>query len=87
MNSWDVTLAVPPVHRAPTEPLKPEKYWWVEHTPEGETAFNNQCVNPECGFQGNERQSDLLVDGKWKASRSTPIYCAECGELLPRPRS
>lgn len=65
--------------------MKPEKYWWVMHTPEGDTAFNNQCVNPECGYQGNERQSDLLVDGRWKASRSTPIYCVACGELLPRP--
>ena len=72
-----------PLHRVGV--MKPEKYWWVSNTPEGETAFNNQCVNPSCGFQGNQRHFDLIEDGRWQASKVTPIFCARCGELLPRP--
>lgn len=72
-----------PLHRVGV--MKPEKYWWVSHTPEGETAFNNQCVSPFCGYQGNRRHSDLIEDGRWQSSKSTPIYCERCGELLPRP--
>ncbi len=65
--------------------MKPEKYWWVSHTPEGDTAFNNQCVSETCGFQGNARHIEALRDGRWRASKETPIYCEQCGELLPRP--
>ena len=65
--------------------MSPEKYWWVSHTPEGETAFNNQCVNPLCKFEGNYRHMDVVQDGRWQSSKSTPIYCEKCGELLPRP--
>lgn len=72
-----------PLHRVGV--MNAEKYWWVSHTPEGETAFNNQCVNPSCGFQHNLRHLDLVEDGRWRSSKSTPIYCAECNELLPRP--
>jgi DNA (cytosine-5)-methyltransferase 1 len=72
-----------PLHRVGV--MKPEKYWWVSHTPEGETAFNNQCVNSTCGFQGNLRHFDLMEGGRWRSSKNTPIYCTKCGELLPRP--
>ena len=72
-----------PLHRVGV--MKEEKYWWVSHTPEGETAFNNQCVNPDCMFQGNRRHVDELRDGRAVSSKSTPIYCERCGELLPRP--
>jgi DNA (cytosine-5)-methyltransferase 1 len=65
--------------------LSEEKYWWVSNTPEGATAFSNQCVNPECGFQGNRTHRDEIVDGKWVASKTTPIHCEKCGSLLPRP--
>ena len=61
------------------------KYWWIENTPEGDTAFNNQCVNPACGFRDNRRQKDAQIDGKWTSDKNTPIYCARCGHLLPRP--
>ncbi len=61
------------------------KLWWLENTPEGDTAFNNQCANPACGFKGNRRQRDLKIDGKWTSDKETPIYCAKCGQLLPRP--
>jgi DNA (cytosine-5)-methyltransferase 1 len=66
-------------------PLSDVKYWWVENTPEGATALSNQCVNPKCRFAGNQAHKDEKRDGKWVASKSTPIYCARCGSLLPRP--
>lgn len=65
--------------------INSEKYWWVENTPEGDTAFNNQCVNQRCLFKQNKRHIDTIENGKAVASRDTPIYCEKCGELLPRP--
>ena len=65
--------------------MNPEKYWWVSNTPEGETAYNNQCANPACLYQGNARHLDELDGGRWVSSKTTPIYCMRCGELLPRP--
>jgi DNA (cytosine-5)-methyltransferase 1 len=65
--------------------LGSEKYLWVSNTPEGETAFNNQCINPTCQYQGNARHADLVEGGRMHASKSTPIYCEKCGSLLPRP--
>lgn len=65
--------------------LNDEKYWWVENTAEGDTAFNNQCTNLQCRFQDNRKHRDEKHDGKWTAGKSTPIHCEECGELLPRP--
>lgn len=61
------------------------KYWWVKHTREGDTAFNNQCVNPSCGFSLTPGHKDVLVNGKWVASKEIPIDCLKCGEPLPRP--
>jgi DNA (cytosine-5)-methyltransferase 1 len=72
-----------PLHYVPV--MKPEKYWWISHTPEGDTAFNNQCVNPTCGFQGNERYRDVHENGGSRRRGDTPVHCSECGELLPRP--
>jgi DNA (cytosine-5)-methyltransferase 1 len=72
-----------PLHRVGV--MKPEKYWWVSNTPEGDTAFNNQCVEPTCRFDGNARHFDVLEDGQWRSSKTTPLYCAKCGSLLPRP--
>lgn len=66
-------------------PLNTEKYWWIANTPEGETAFNNQCVNPKCRFKGNPKHKDEKISGKWTSGKSTPIFCEKCGELLPRP--
>jgi DNA (cytosine-5)-methyltransferase 1 len=65
--------------------LSKEKYWWIRHTPEGATALSNQCVNRGCRFSGNKAHKDEKVADKWVASKSTPIYCKKCGELLPRP--
>jgi DNA (cytosine-5)-methyltransferase 1 len=61
------------------------KYHWVEHTKEGNTAFNNQCINPACKSQTNPGHRDIKVDDKWVSSKEIPIHCHECGHLLPRP--
>lgn len=65
--------------------MKPEKHWWIANTPEGDTAYNNQCVNPECMYQYNGMHKDQMVDGVWHSNSETPIYCERCGSLLPRP--
>lgn len=61
------------------------KYHWVKHTLEGNTAFNNQCINPGCRSTTNPGHRDVLVDGKWVSSKQIPIHCHKCGSLLPRP--
>ena len=65
--------------------MKEEKYWWVCNTPEGETAYNNQCVNPNCRNSDNPLHRDVHSDGRWQSNKETPIYCVACGYLLPRP--
>lgn len=65
--------------------MNPEKHWWIENTPEGNTAYNNQCVNPNCMYQFNGMHKDKQTDGIWHSNAETPIYCEKCGELLPRP--
>jgi DNA (cytosine-5)-methyltransferase 1 len=72
-----------PLHYVPI--MNPEKYWWVSNIKEGDTAYNNQCVNPSCMFQGNKLHVDKLQDGHWQSNKNTPIYCQKCGHLLPRP--
>ena len=75
--------SVHPLHKVP--PLDDKKYVWVENTPEGETAFNNQCINPECMYQGNRRHGATKIDGINQANNGTPLYCERCGAMLPRP--
>ncbi len=73
-----------PLHRVPI--LDEKKMFWVANTPEGQTALNNQCVNPACGYQGNRTHGARYdKDGINKANIDTPLYCEKCGELLPRP--
>jgi DNA (cytosine-5)-methyltransferase 1 len=73
-----------PFHRVPV--LEPKKYEWLRHTPPGRSAFDNQCVAPACGFQGNRTHgAGRGADGINRARRDTPLYCARCGALLPRP--
>lgn len=72
-----------PLHKVPI--MTEEKYWWVSNTAEGDTAYNNQCCNPKCKFGGNPLHVDVFLDGRWQSNKSTPVYCVECGELLPRP--
>lgn len=61
------------------------KYHWVKHTKEGNTAFNNQCINSACNSNSNPGHKDVKVNGKWVSSKEIPIYCLACGHLLPRP--
>ena len=73
-----------PFHRVPL--LDEEKYFWVRNTPPGRGAFDNQCVNPACANQGNVTHGAQHDDnGINRANRDTPIRCARCGKLLPRP--
>ncbi len=72
-----------PWHFVPV--MNPEKYWWMENTPEGCTAYNNQCVNPKCKYQNNKLHGSNTEDGLHSSNKNTPIYCEKCGELLPRP--
>ncbi len=62
-----------------------EKLYWIKNTPEGSTAFNNQCANPECLFRGNPIHGSNYDNGIHQSNKSTPIYCEKCGTLLPRP--
>lgn len=71
-----------PYHRVPL--LDEMKYWWVRNTPPERSAFDNQCV--KCGFNKNPTHNAKRDEsGINRASRDTPLYCAKCGALLPRP--
>lgn len=72
-----------PLHFVPI--IKDEKRWWITNTPEGNTAYNNQCCNPNCLSQSNPLHTDLFEDNRWQSNKNTPLYCVDCGELLPRP--
>lgn len=65
--------------------LDAKKYWWVSNTPSGASAFDNQCVNPSCGYQHNATHGAARTNGINRSRNDTPIYCDKCGELLPRP--
>ncbi len=72
------------LHKVPL--LDEKKLFWVDNTQEGDTAFNNQCVNPECGYKGNKTHgASHDKDGINKSHTDTPLYCKKCGSLLPRP--
>lgn len=73
-----------PLHKVPL--LDDVKLFWVTNTPEGQTAMNNQCVNPNCMYQGNTiHGAKHNSDGVNRANTDTPLYCEKCGALLPRP--
>ncbi len=73
-----------PFHRVPV--LDEEKHFWVRNTPPGKSAFDNQCVNPKCGYKGNALHgSNHDAEGINRANSYTPIRCNRCNELLPRP--
>ena len=72
-----------PLHYVPV--MKPEKYWWVKNTKEGDTAYNNQCTNMNCGYNCNALHRDVNENGRWQSNKNTPIYCEKCDSLLPRP--
>ena len=73
-----------PLHKVPI--LDEVKLFWIANTPEGQTAMNNQCVNPKCMYQGNALHgAKYNEEGINKANTTTPLYCEKCGSLLPRP--
>lgn len=73
-----------PFHRVSV--LDPKKYIWISNTPPEKGAFDNQCINPKCGYQGNlTHGSSKDHDGINRANGHTPLYCEKCGEILPRP--
>lgn len=65
--------------------MNKEKHWWMDNTKEGCTAYNNQCVNPDCLFKGNRIHGSKMENGTHTSKKDTPIYCEKCGKLLPRP--
>lgn len=72
------------LHKVPV--LDEKKLWWIANTPEGQTALNNQCVNPDCLYQNNKcHGANHDEEGVNKANLDTPLYCEKCGEILPRP--
>jgi DNA (cytosine-5)-methyltransferase 1 len=73
-----------PHHRVPL--LDKDKYLWVSNTPAGKSAFDNQCINPACGYTKNTTHgSKHDKEGINKSNTTTPINCQKCGKLLPRP--
>lgn len=73
-----------PFHYVPV--LDPKKYEWIRRTPPARSAFDNQCVNPACGFQDNPTHgASHGTDGINRAHKHTPLFCERCGSLLPRP--
>lgn len=73
-----------PLHKVPL--LDEKKLFWISNTPEGQTALNNQCINPDCMYQGNRiHGAKHNSEGINQANTDTPLYCEKCGALLPRP--
>lgn len=73
-----------PLHKVPV--LDDVKLSWIHNTPEGETAFNNQCINPLCKYNGNKSHgASHNSEGINRAHSDTPLFCEKCGALLPRP--
>ncbi len=65
--------------------LSSDKYFWVSNTPVGASAFDNQCVNPSCGYSGNTTHGSSYIAGINRPKTCTPLYCEKCSALLPRP--
>ena len=73
-----------PLHKVPL--LDDKKMFWIKYTPEGKSAFDNQCINPSCMYQGNKCHGAMKNEkGINKSLTETPLYCEKCGSLLPRP--
>jgi len=64
-----------------------KKYKWISQAPEGKSAFDNQCSNKDCLYQDNPTHGSKkdIDSGVTTPLNNTPLYCAKCGALLPRP--
>lgn len=82
-NGKNENLEYNPYHQVPI--MDKEKMFWVSNTPEGNTAFNNQCCVETCKYQKNPTHGSNYEDGIHQSNKGTPIYCQKCGALLPRP--
>lgn len=83
-DETSASCAEVPFHRVPV--LDPKKYEWIRHAQPGRSAFDSQCIRPECGFQGNRTHGASHNDeGINRAHKDTPLYCERCKALLPRP--
>lgn len=72
------------LHKVPL--LDEKKLFWIDNTPAGASAFNNQCINPNCLYQSNKvHGASHNKDGINQSNIDTPLYCEKCGKLLPRP--
>ena len=71
------------LHHVPV--LDSRKYKWVKHAQKNSTAFDNQCVNPKCMFQGNRSHETRRKDNINRSRKDTPLFCEKCGEQMPRP--
>lgn len=80
-NKYSACYKALPFHRVPI--LDEEKYFWVAHTPEGKSAFDNQC--PHCHCTRNKVHGTTKNNGINQSNKDTPLYCCQCGKLLPRP--
>ena len=56
-----------PFHSIPK--WNPQQYFWMSHTPEGQTAFDNMKC-PKCDFINTEKEG---------------VLCSKCGSELARP--
>ncbi len=65
--------------------LDPKKYIWISNTPKEKGAFDNQCINKDCLYQGNTTHGSENGSGINKSKTTTPLFCEKCGDLLPRP--
>lgn len=72
-----------PFHYVPV--LDPKKYEWIRHAKPGSSAFDNQCINPDCLHDGNVAHGNSSNAGINQSKKDTPLYCTQCGSLMPRP--
>lgn len=73
-----------PYHTVPL--LDEAKYLWVTNTAKEKSAFDNQCINPVCLFDKNKTHgASKDKAGVNRFNTETPLYCSQCGQLLPRP--
>jgi DNA (cytosine-5)-methyltransferase 1 len=86
LDPYDGPSAFPEFHPLHyVQKMSQEKHWWIKNTPEGETAFNNQCVAEGCGYAGNAPHVDKTVEQREVSGGHSALFCEKCGSLLPRP--